>query len=1392
VPTGDCSRIVNKIAGSALSCFRDHRAHIKGDKMKLNLTFGLTRTALYAILALVSALIPTAQGAELRVHNYFTDNMVLQRDKPVAIRGFVDKGAVVTVTFAGRKKSTRADKQGAWSITLDPMSANSKPQTLSVTSTIGNLSSQLKNILVGDVLFFMRQTSVDISLGRSKAGRKAAVNHKPTGLLRTRVITTVPAKEPLHELNSGAASGWTQVDGKSALTMSGAAYYLGCDLAQKLSIPVGIVDLNMGSHFAVGWLSSKALDDSLLIYPENKDMKTLPKRMMDDAAARDSGEAQKELDEWYQKSAESVMNRWKYKPLKPSLGLHPLENPIYPSAGYNAIIHPLKGIACKAILLQLGNDYPFVAYSAIASAGKGQNRAELNSAWGEDYNVLKVGFRITPFTLPMIPREWRTAFGDDTLPIGLIMPPGSDLYTYAQHAREVRELERRMCETIPELGLIMPGNKHIPLSGQPSDDQLLAERCSSWVQGAVLDKKGVAPTGPSFERVEARLSQATLFFKNGTADGLKATGNALANFEVSGSDGEFSAAIARIEGSVVKLKSDKVNNIQYIRYNWQGKPDQRLVNSSGLPALPFTTQADWKFAWIVPNAPPDLPSEYHTPASEWGGGNVAIINGSLNPKGGDSVPIPSWIGPLGIFSAPFGPNIYVIRIEAGSPADGKVLPGDLIYSANGNKFGSNMYPELAGAITHSESDAGGGKLAFGVRRNGKNIDVELQLEVMGAFSSTSPYHCPKSERIIEKAEEYLVKRFRPTEGAASNKGGFLHTDMLFLLAAGTPEHQGLVRRMVYEMIADYKIVKPDPHKQGVSNWKLGYAALLLGEYYQATGDRNVLPYMQNMQEWMVMTQIKPPTIPASPWEWAPTSEQVGGWRQKYHAVYTGSTYGLMPHAGMACVMSMVLAREAGIEIDKLAYKRGLTHFDKGRAEYGIVIYGYGGLLRSAPKPVDPDKEETGELTSDNGKLGAAAALFKMAGNERTAAVCSRICTYSFNNTRSGHGGMFFNNFWTPIGANVAGENGYKHFMKGQNWWRELYRRHDGSFTQDGRGGIGVAYALHYAAPRKRLRILGAPESAFSPNAPVYLAPALEAHKNRDYALCEKLVLKEIKERIIAAEELPYVEKLLQSVCDLQQSINHDLTYTENLIKAGKYYYAMLELPQLRGVVAEDDSRLKAIAQRLESPKIAAEVSKISNDLRNEKRQKDKERKQAASITGTKELWDCIVTEVPVDRDRTALGKVPEQEATKWRMKVVESLSQAPEGWTKVDFDDKLWNETTLPISWRLYHTVLYRAKFNIKNKAEFDALRIRGLFFQQLNVQVHINGVNVAKIDNIGRGTSLITAPLTDLAMEVLKNGENTISVSTRHNRRWGPGRGKYTTVNNSGFGFRLDARRSE
>jgi sialate O-acetylesterase len=64
-------------------------------------------------------------------------------------------------------------------------------------------------------------------------------------------------------------------------------------------------------------------------------------------------------------------------------------------------------------------------------------------------------------------------------------------------------------------------------------------------------------------------------------------------FAIAGKDKRCYWAKEKIEGNEVVVYSDKVAEPVAVRYAWADNPECNLVNSEGLPAIPFRTD-EWK------------------------------------------------------------------------------------------------------------------------------------------------------------------------------------------------------------------------------------------------------------------------------------------------------------------------------------------------------------------------------------------------------------------------------------------------------------------------------------------------------------------------------------------------------------------------------------------------------------------------------------------------------------------------------------------------------------------------------------------------------------------------------------------------------------------------------
>jgi len=106
-------------------------------------------------------------------------------------------------------------------------------------------------------------------------------------------------------------------------------------------------------------------------------------------------------------------------------------------------------------------------------------------------------------------------------------------------------------------------------------------------------KQNVIASGPMFKSFSINGQEVSIRFSN-TEKGLKtSSGKEVTGFAVAGSDQKFYWAKATITDDNVVVYSDKVSKPVAVRYAWADNPVCNLINSEGLPAVPFRTDT-WK------------------------------------------------------------------------------------------------------------------------------------------------------------------------------------------------------------------------------------------------------------------------------------------------------------------------------------------------------------------------------------------------------------------------------------------------------------------------------------------------------------------------------------------------------------------------------------------------------------------------------------------------------------------------------------------------------------------------------------------------------------------------------------------------------------------------------
>ena len=390
-------------------------------------------------------------------------------------------------------------------------------------------------------------------------------------------------------------------------------------------------------------------------------------------------------------------------------------------------------------------------------------------------------------------------------------------------------------------------------------------------------------------------------------------------------------------------------------------------------------------------------------------------------------------------------QIFITKVEKGSPANGVFHVGDVVLGVGGKPFSYDPRTEFGKALTAAESEAGGGRLTLTRWRTGKSDEVVVKLPVLGSYSATAPYGCSKSKRILEQGCKALAGKL--AKSSHGEDAIVRSLNALALLASGNPAYLRLVKKEA-QWAADFS-------GESFQTWHYGYVIMLLSEYVMATGDQSVTPGLRRLAL-----------------EAARGQSAVGSWGHRF-AIPDGRLggYGMMNSPGLPLTVSLVMARAAGVKDPavELAIERSakLLRFYIGK---GAIPYG--------------DHIPWIENHDDNGKCGMAAVLFNLLGEAKGAEFFSRMSIASHGPERdTGHTGNFFNILWSLPGVAQSGPNATGAWMQEFGaWYFDLARRWDGTFLHQGQPELEEdsyagwdctgAYLLAYAMPLKKIYLTG--------------------------------------------------------------------------------------------------------------------------------------------------------------------------------------------------------------------------------------------------------------------------------------------------------------------------------
>lgn len=188
----------------------------------------------------------------------FGDSAILQQGQPVPVWGWSKPGTEVSVAFAGQKQIAKADKDGKWMVTLDPLKVSAEGSEMTITEK-GGKSVTLQDILVGEVWMASGQSNMQWELGKS-AGREllkkfSEMEEGDLPMIREFKVTNYYAH--LHPIEH-AQGEWNKEYGK----FSAIAFAFAHKLHGELGVPIGILNCSFSQTAIEAWTPREGYQDS--------------------------------------------------------------------------------------------------------------------------------------------------------------------------------------------------------------------------------------------------------------------------------------------------------------------------------------------------------------------------------------------------------------------------------------------------------------------------------------------------------------------------------------------------------------------------------------------------------------------------------------------------------------------------------------------------------------------------------------------------------------------------------------------------------------------------------------------------------------------------------------------------------------------------------------------------------------------------------------------------------------------------------------------------------------------------------------------------------------------------------------------------------------------------
>lgn len=472
----------------------------------------------------------TGNFGGLQLPPLLTQNMVLQRQQPIRIRGIANAGTMVSVKFMNMERRAAAGNDGRWQIVFPASEATRIPQEMKIRNEQKTI--RLQNILIGDVWLCSGQSNMYFPLSQSTGADRILNQSDPALPLRMFKYTLFAetdnrswTPEELTRANNldFFSGSWITNTKAAASDFSAVGYIFGLEIMNKEQVPVGVIEAAVGGSPLISWVSRHTLESNPLFTPVFKNW-----RQSDYLMQWCRQRADVNL-----KNATSVFQR------------HPYE----PAYNFEAAIAKLLPYPIKGIIWY-----------------QGESDAENAELYQKLFPVLVNDWR----------EKWHKQLPFYYVQLSSIKRPSWNYF---------RDMQRKLLTGLDNSGMAITSDLGDTADVHYKNKIPVGQRLARLALNKTYHKNIIA-SGPLLRSVKVNGGYAKIRFDD--ASGLKTSDNKpLSGFQMITDKGRFIPAIALIKNDKVIIALPKGIQVKKIAYGWEPFTRANLVNKAALPASTF-------------------------------------------------------------------------------------------------------------------------------------------------------------------------------------------------------------------------------------------------------------------------------------------------------------------------------------------------------------------------------------------------------------------------------------------------------------------------------------------------------------------------------------------------------------------------------------------------------------------------------------------------------------------------------------------------------------------------------------------------------------------------------------------------------------------------------------